>query len=243
MASGRKRALAVVLALGGCAQAVPQGPAETARGPLTETLALFEAGDALEKDWLVFRQWRQPEFGIVPVDQTVAIRIAAEGASGGVGRFVEIDTEICPVVEWTWRVEALPETADLSSKEAEDVAAAVFFAFGDPGSLSLPKPVPTLRYVWATETDAAETIVDSPYFPGVLKTIAVRSGPAGLGETVTERRDIVADFQRAFGGPPPEPAQLVALYTDSDHGESPVAALYLDARALCSEPPGGDFIL
>jgi hypothetical protein len=145
-------------------------------------------------------------------------------------------------VEWRWRVDALPATADLSSREAEDVAASILFVFGDPGSLSLPKPKPTLRYVWATETDAAETVVASPYI-GTLRSLVARSGPARLGEVVTERRDLLADYARAFGGPPTEPVEVVAVFTDGDHGKGPVAAWYLDATALCSEAPDPDAIL
>jgi hypothetical protein len=235
--------LIAALLIAGCAEPPRPGAPAAERGALDETLPLFSAGDALEKDWLVFRQWRRPDFGIVPVGDAVAIRIAAEGASGGLGRFIEIDTTNCPVVEWTWRVDRLPEAADLSQREAEDVAAALLFAFGDPGSLSLPKPVPTLRYVWATEGETPDTVIDSPYFPSFLKSIPVRFGPAAQSAVVTERRDLAADFQRAFGRPPPEPVRLIALYADSDHGDSAVEGLYFSARALCSEPVEDDLIL
>jgi hypothetical protein len=239
-----RRLLAALLSLAavsGCA--VAPRPAAGPAGPLPETLALFAADDALEADWQVFRLWRRAEIGLAALDDRVAIRIAAEGASAGLGRWMDVDTAVCPMVEWTWRVDSLPETADLASRDAEDVAASVLFVFGDPGSLTLPRPVPTLRYAWATAAHAPETVIDSPYYSGTLRTLVVRSGPEGLGRVVTERRDLAADYARAFGASPPEPVRLFALFTDSDHGDSLVEAFYLDARAFCAEAVEAGLIL
>ena len=219
----------------GCASAAGTGPAPAVGAD--DTLAIFEAGDALERDWRVMRVWRRAEFALAPMGERVAIRIAAEGASGGLGRYVEIDTESCPAVEWTWRVDGLPEGADLSSDQAEDVAASLMFFFGDPGPLAAPTPVPTLRYVWAA-SEPVGALIDSPYFPGTLRSLVVRSGPEGLGRVATERRDLAADYRAAFGEDPPGPVALVALFTDSDHGGGPVEAFYLDARAFCDAPTG-----
>ena len=118
------------------------------------------------------------------------------------------------------------------------MAASIFFAFGDPGVFSNPDPVPTLRYVWATETDPVDRIVDSPYFPGIIRSVVVRSGPERVGEWVTERRDLVADYASAFGGQPEGKVEIVALFTDSDHGKDRIEAFYAWARARCTEEPG-----
>lgn len=236
----RPAILSAAALLAGCAGGPPTGGPPPER--LGEALVLFSADDALERRWRVGRTWGEIDWGLAVLDGDVAIRAAAAGDSGGLARYVEIDPEICPVVEWTWRVDALPAAADLASDAAEDMAASIFFAFGDPGSLTLPRPVPTLRYVWATEANPAESVVESPYFP-VIRSLVVRSGAEGLGRTVTERRDLAADFEAAFGRPPDGPVEMIALYTDSDHGETPVEAWYLGARALCSEAPVEDLIL
>jgi hypothetical protein len=235
-------ALGALMAATGCASGPPRGQASAA--PVEgEALTVFTADDALTRDWQLFRVWRTADIGLAAVDGEVAIRAYAEGSSAGLGRWIDIDTDICPTLEWTWRVNRLPPAADLTSKDSEDMAASVLVFFGDPGSLTLPSPVPTLRYVWATETQPVGTVVDSPYLPGTLRSLVVRSGPADLGRPVTERRDLVADFATAFGRTPPEPARLVALFTDADHGTGPVEAFYLGARALCAEAPDGPSIL
>ena len=41
-----------------------------------------------------------------------------------------------------------------------------FVMFGDPGSFSAPREVPTIRYVWTNSRQQIEDIVDSPYLPG-----------------------------------------------------------------------------
>lgn len=232
---GTKAWVALAALAQGCASAAGPEPAPAVGAG--ETLTIFEAGDALERDWRVMRVWRRAEFALAPLGERVAIRIAAAGASGGLGRYVEIDVESCPAVEWTWRVDSLPEGADLSSVEAEDVAASLMFFFGDPGSLALPKPVPTLRYVWAA-SEPVGAVIDSPNFSGTLRSLVVRSGPDALGRAVAERRDLAADYRTAFGEAPPGPVALVALFTDSDHGGRPVEAFYLDARAFCDGPTG-----
>ncbi|MEM6677022.1 MAG: DUF3047 domain-containing protein [Pseudomonadota bacterium] len=230
--------LAFTLALGGCAldpaekAAVPQDP----DAPIP--VALFEAGDALTEDWQKFDVWRNTAFRLVARDEAIAIRAEAEGASGLLARRLEIDTEICPIIEWDWAVAALPSEADLSSRAAEDMAAAIFVVFGDPGVFSNPEPVPTLRYAWTTETDAPDKVVRSPYFPATLRTISVRSGPEGLGSVVTERRNLRADYDLAYGGTPEDDVEVIALFIDSDHGEEPLTADFLGARVLCSEDPG-----
>ncbi len=244
-AMSRRIAPAALAALALAACAAPPGPDAPApeRGALPERVTLFRPEGALEDGWRIFRVWREADVALAPLGERVAIRAAAEGASAGVGLYREIDVGNCPVVEWTWRVDALPETAALASREAEDMAASILFIFGDPVSLTMPRPVPTLRYVWATEEDPEGTVADSPYVPGVIRSLVVRSGPDRLGETVTERRDLAADFERAFGRPPEGPVEVIALYTDSDHGESPVEAFYLGADALCAEPVIEDLIL
>ncbi len=236
---------AVIVAAGCAARPDPEAarPPEAAAIPADEAaqpeiiVPIFAAADALEESWRKFRIWREMEFTLAIADGGVAIEAVAEGASAGLARGVEIDPEICPVLEWRWQIEALPSDADLSSRAREDVTASLIVAFGDPGVFTNPDPVPTLRYVWSTPDNPVETVVDSPYFPGVLRSIPVRSGPEGLGEWVTERRDLVADYELAFGEPPEDKIEVFALFTDSDHGGERVTARYGWARVLCTEAP------
>lgn len=215
-------------------------PAQNPQGAgALEPYPIFTAADALDREWLHFQVWRDTEWKLVPMDDEVVISATGEGSSSGLARWVEIDTATCPGIAWSWRVDALPEQADLARRDREDVAASLFLAFGDPGSLSSPKPVPTIRYVWATAANPVGEVIDSPYFPGKLRSIVVRSGSDDLGTWLTEQRNLREDYRLAFGELPPVPIQAFALYTDNDHLEEPVQAYYRSAQVLCSEPPEG----
>ncbi len=124
--------------------------------------------------------------------------------------------------------------ADLRERGKEDVAAALFLIFGHPGSVLSPNPVPTLRYVWTTQRETPGAIIDSPYMPGVVRSLVVRAGPAGLGAWHREQRDLLADFRRAFGHEPPEPVRAVAIFVDNDQTGQPVEAYFGSAEVTCA---------
>ena len=113
------------------------------------------------------------------------------------------------------------------------MAASIFLFFGDPGLLISPNRVPTLRYVWTSARLPVGAVVDSPYAPGIVRSLVVESGERQLGRFVTERRRIADDFEQAFGRRPPGAVQAIALFTDNDQTGQPVEAYYLDARTLC----------
>jgi Protein of unknown function (DUF3047) len=229
-------AIGGVLTLAGCAGEAPRAQNPAGAGAL-QAYPIFTAADALDKAWLHFKVWHETDWTLVALDDEVVISATGKGSSSGLARWVEIDTEDCPRIDWSWRVDTLPEQADLTARDREDVAASLFLAFGDPGSLSSPKPVPTIRYVWTTEANPVGEVIDSPFFPGALRSIVVRSGADAVGSWVNEQRDLREDYRLAFGAPPPEPIQAFALFTDNDHLEEPVQAYYRSAEVLCSRAP------
>ncbi len=50
---------------------------------------------------------------------------------------------------------------------------------------------------------------------------------------ITERRNIIADFERAFGTKPENPVEAFSLFTDNDQTKEPVETYYGSARLLC----------
>ncbi len=217
------------------------GVADRSAGPATDgaldAYPVFTAGDAIDRDWLHFSVWRETDWRLASLDDEVVISATGQRSASGIGRWVEIDTANCPVLEWSWRVDTLPDGADMAVRDREDAAASLFLAFGDPGSMSSPKPVPTIRYAWTTAANPVGALIDSPFFPGTLRTLVVRSGDDALGGWVTERRNLRDDYRLAFGEPPPEPIQVFALFTDNDNVEEPAQAYYRSASVLCAEPP------
>src|SRR3546814_11877184 len=71
-------------------------------------------------------------------------------------------------------------------KEREDFAAAIFLIFGRPSMFN--RDVPTLAYVWTSSQLPEDAVVDSPYHPGTVRSIVLRSGGEHLGRRSEERR-------------------------------------------------------
>lgn len=232
-------ALSLLLAAG-CEREAEPPPVAAAGEP--HILPVFEAADALRREWQHVSIWGETDWSLAGIDGEVVIEAVGRGTASALARWIEIDTGHCPVVEWSWRVDALPAGGDLSVGEREDVAASLMFVFGDPGALSNPKPVPTIRYVWASANNAVGEIIDSPFFPGTLRNIVVRSGRGALGRWVTERRNLYDDYSRAFGEAPAEPVEVFALYTDNDHLEERTVARYRWARMRCTRPPANPLL-
>ncbi len=175
----------------------------------------------------------ETDYRLALMDGRIAIRARGQHSASGLIRRVEVDSARCPIIEWSWCVTKLQKNADLRVKEGDDVAAAIFVFFGDPGFLFDPKPVPTIRYVWTNDSVAVESVIDNPYLPGTVRNIVVQSGARQAGKWVTERRNIVDDYVRAFGSPPLNGVHAVALFTDNDQTKEPVEAYYGWARLVC----------
>ena len=142
-------------------------------------------------------------------------------------------------VSFSWWVEHLIPGANVSDVDHEDAVARVIFGFaGNIDALPLrtrmkfelaqaltgeAPPYATLMYVWDTKLPVG-TVVINPRSDRIRK-IVVDSGPAELRRWRDHRRDLAADFERAFGEKP-GPLLHVALMTDSDNTGTTAQAWY-----------------
>lgn len=143
-------------------------------------------------------------------------------------------------VEFDWWIASGVTLAQLGHDEPpDDAPVRLLLAFeGDDAKLSLRNrmlfelartltgeapPYATLMYIWHA-TAAPETVIVSSHTDRIRK-IVVGSGEAGKRSWQRFRRDIAADFRRAFGE---EPGSLVqaALMTDADNGQGQAEACY-----------------
>lgn len=146
-------------------------------------------------------------------------------------------------VFFSWKVDALPAGADLQDSSATDAPARVLLAFeGDRSRWTArahrvselsqlltgePLPYATLSYVWSPD-DAVESVLINPRTDRIRKVV-VESGTSHLGQWRDYRRDVRADFIRAFGEEP-GPLVAVALMTDTDNTASKLQAWYGSMR-------------
>lgn len=198
-----------------------------------EKISLFSASNIIEDHWRHLPIRGKSEYTIDYFHDRIAIRARGQKSASDLIRRVKIDPNRCRHVEWVWQVTTIQDSADLRRKDREDVAASVFLLFGDPGFMSDPMKVPTLRYVWTNRKIEAETVVDNPYLAGVVRSLVVQSGNAQQDSWVRESRDLVNDFKRAFGREPDAPIEAIALFTDNDQTHEKVEARYSEGAVTC----------
>jgi hypothetical protein len=163
--------------------------------------------------------WEKQRWGSPAYDLTVVadggsrvLHLRSAGDSSNISKDVKgrIDLRETPVLEWSWRVMALPKGADSRRKETDDQAAQIYVTWP-----RFPEAVRSriIGYVWDTTAPAGATIPSQK--TGTVTYVVVRSGPAELGKWLTERRDVREDFRRIYGEEPDGPA-VVSIGIDSD---------------------------
>ena len=128
------------------------------------------------------------------------------------------------MLSWKWKVVRFPDQEKLKTRqgiERDDYAARVYVIF--PSIFILSSKV--LEYVW-DEAAPLEGISSSPY-SGNIKLIVAHSGNREIGKWVSEERNILNDYRRAFGRYPPLRVGAIALMSDADTIND-VAEAYFD---------------
>ncbi|MFB6248295.1 MAG: DUF3047 domain-containing protein [Salinibacter sp.] len=200
--------------------------------------------------------WEQIRFGendtstrydLVRADSAVVLRAESDNGASGLITHPTVDLEKYPILEWRWKVDALPMGADITEKTADDAAARLYVTFDYEGlglydrlKLMLLRrvgyaeaPSRALNYLWASqhERGAAQA---SPYTDQIMM-IPIRSGSTKVGRWVQERRNVLKDYRRVFGEDPP-PVNGIALMTDTDNTGGQAAALYGDIVFRAQRP-------
>lgn len=161
------------------------------------------------------------------------VAAVAEGSASALYREIEVDLTETPWLQWSWRIEQLPDIdASETEKPGDDYGARVYVVReGFFGKLSAN----ALDYVWSQRQP-----VDSRWpnaFTGRAIMWSVERGPARVGKWVTHTRNVRADWQAAFGDDI-ERIHGIAIMTDADNSASRAAARYGTIR-FCATPECG----
>ena len=183
---------------------------------------------------------KQPtQYSYTPVDGTPAVMASASSSASMLRQSVRIEPALLRDVVFSWKVAQLIPGADLALREAHDSPVRLVLAFeGDRGEFSMknamlselsltltgePMPYATLMYVWCNDC-AKEALYLSPRTDRI-REIAVETGPENVGRWLSYRRDVQADYLKAYGQPP---GALVGIgiMTDTDNTRQSAVAWY-----------------
>ena len=132
-------------------------------------------------------------FSETVVDGAPAIALRADANAGIVRHPIDVALEPDVTLEWTWRVNRPP------SRVREDA-----FATHDYTSLALQfDDGRDLTWYWSAALPVDHHFgCPLPRWKGIETHLVVRSGPAGVGAWLDERRDVHADTVLALGAAP-----------------------------------------
>jgi Protein of unknown function (DUF3047) len=165
------------------------------------------------------QNWGSPkyDFTIVAEDGRKALRMRSANEGSTISKDVKgkVNLAETPLLEWSWKVAALPKGANSCRKASDDQAAQVFVVWP-----RFPEAVRSriIGYVWDT-TAPAGTICKSEK-TGTVTYVVVRSGTADLGKWFTERRNVAEDFRRIYGEEPDAPAAVSVAIDSNDTGST-----------------------
>jgi hypothetical protein len=164
----------------------------------------------------------------------------ADQSASGLQVPLDIDVNTKRFLNFSWRAETLPDEADVSVRDAEDSVVRVIVAFdGDKSQLDnrdraffeqvkfftgRDLPYATLMYVWSNN-HPLEAVAINPHTKRVRK-IVLSNKSSKLKTWHRFKRDLVADYVRAFGKKPLGKVRAVGIMTDSDNTASQAVAYY-----------------
>jgi DUF3047 family protein len=125
-----------------------------------------------------------------------------------------------PVLRWDWKVLSFPSGADLREWSRSDATGHLFVVWPRFPTLVRSR---LIGYVW-DPTLPAGTVMKSRK-TGTVTFIVTRSGSERRGQWVTDERNVVEDYRRAFGEGPEDP-KAIALSIDTNDTHSSAEAVF-----------------
>lgn len=209
-----RRSCMAALALLSCLSVLPMAQAQGAPPPILTPFTVTSTGQA-PAPWhfSTLPNKKATRFEVVRLDGRTVLRVETDDAYGNLVHPVHLTLDAGATLAWRWRVDRFVEGADLRTRAGDDGAAklCVFFAlptdrlpFTERARLALARtatgedvPSETLCYVWDGKEARNTELVNA--FTQRIRMLVLESGPAEPGTWRSERRNLLADYQRAFG--------------------------------------------
>jgi len=169
------------------------------------------------------------------------IEADSRASSSGITRRIAIDPTRYPILSWKWKIANIYTKGDVTRKQGDDYPARIYITFAyDSNKVGLwdkvkyntikliygeYPPLNAINYIWASKATKG-MITPNPYTDKV-KMIVIESGTEKLNQWVTEQRNILKDYRKAFHEEPPL-ISGIAIMTDSDNTGENAKAWYGD---------------
>jgi Protein of unknown function (DUF3047) len=189
---------------------------------------------------------RKTSYKIAKLDGSFVLQATADRSASGIQALVDIDSAKKPILSFAWRADAFAQDGDVADRSLDDSPVRIMIAFdGDHETLSArdrltsdqvkmltgrPLPYATLMYVWSNAQEL-EAVVINPHSQRVRKIVLSNKNTV-QGKWHSFRRNIVADYERAYGKKPKGRIKAIAIMTDSDNTADKAVAYYRDIELL-----------
>ncbi|MEO8655002.1 MAG: DUF3047 domain-containing protein [Ramlibacter sp.] len=205
---------------------------------------------SFDKGWVhepLSKLKRDTVYTLVKEEGRTVLRAVADRSASAYVAPIQPPVSVPTSLSWRWKTDALVPGADNRERSREDAPLRVMLAFdGDHSTLSEKEqtrfkraktltgqelPYATLMYIWSEQVPV-ETVIPSTHTSQV-KMLVVASGTAGLGQWQSVRRNVAADYRRAYGA---EPGAVlsVSVMSDTDNTGEKAVGEYADIRFDCA---------
>lgn len=177
----------------------------------------------------VSNRWQQVEFGkltdyhVVQDGTNYFLQAVADKTCSAFSVKLDIKPPKKLILRWRWKIDYAPTNGSERVTSRFDHAARVFIAFDT--FIGTPR---SLNYMWANE-EKVGTILSHP-LSGRTQLVMVESGNSRAGEWISEERDVVADWKKAFGNRKMPKIIGIGVLTDGDSLGCKLTADYADIQ-------------
>lgn len=195
-------------------------PALSWAGDARVDIAHFSLGDL--NDWQKKSFVGETHYALENTHGQLALRADSNAAASGRYREVSVDLNKTPILNWTWKIKGLLTGNDERTRAGDDYPARVYVIFS--GGIRFWR-TRAINYVWSNHQPVGSRWPNA--FTDQAHMIAIESGPERIGQWISERRDVRADYRLAFGEEPGR-VDAVAIMTDTDNTGATATAWYGD---------------
>jgi Protein of unknown function (DUF3047) len=218
-------------------------------GQLSTLTSRSNSGPDISAKWqelTILPHKRKTLYKIAKLDGSFVVQATADRSASGIQALVDVDSSKKPILSFAWRADAFAQDGDVADRSLDDSPVRIMIAFdGDHETLTArdrltsdqvkmltgkPLPYATLMYVWSNAQEL-ETVVINPHSQRVRK-IVISNRNTIKGKWHSFRRNIVADYERAYGKKPKGRIKAIAIMTDSDNTADKAVAYYRDIELL-----------